>query len=401
MKLFVAFLAMGLASATECGQLTKCYLVNLEHNGERKVFDASGVEVSSISNTPTMYDPSESSKGWSIKCDMEETGTIDYVKYTLQDGSVQTHYSKPFFINGDNDGTWINKLDSLSTCGGAEIEVTWYTWSAGDSAPCGTKTLHLATPPPPPEFNRCHLCRRCKSVRMYTPVVFPNPFPAVAHLQVVKRGGIVTATHEFETIRYRAGKKYADSSWLEYPDFANEVEDGSVYTRSENSCGVSSWRKCSVGSPVALDLDGSGDVEHITGEFDFDLSGNGIPEELTEWFAPTEGILVDSTYPGYDSGELTGWHLYGDLAGLHEDGFEKLAMHDFNNDGVISGENELAGIAVWTDANSNAILDDGEISTLESHGVVSFELDHDENYISSATLADGSEMVTRDLWFAR
>jgi hypothetical protein len=46
--------------------------------------------------------------------------------------------------------------------------------------------------------------------------------------------------------------------------------------------------------------------------------------------------LVDSTYPGFASGHLIGWHLYGDLADTYDDGFDKLvALHDYNEDGVV------------------------------------------------------------------
>lgn len=350
----------------------------------------------------TMYDPRDSEGGWSIKCEGSETGDIDYVKYTLADGSVNTHYSTPFYINGDNSGTYINKLDSLSeTCvGEISIGVQWFTWKGGDDFPCGSFTLKLETPVKPPMFRACHLCRVCKSLRFFTVGTLPNPFPGIPELQVVKRGGEVTVNTGLSPIRYRNGRDFADAYWLEYPDNADKVADGSVFMQAENQGCVSEWRKCSVGSPIALDLDNSGAVEHITGTFDFDLSGNGIPEELTEWFAPTEGILVDSTYPGFNDGTLIGWHLYGDLAGLYEDGFDKLALHDFDGDGVVSGD-ELEGIAIWTDANSNAALDDGEVSSLASHGVVSLSLSHDENFVSTATLDDGSEMMTRDLWFAR
>ena len=401
MKFFIASVAAlaGLASATEpdrnCGKITQCHLVNLAENGERNVFNAKGIELTG----ETSFNPQESDRGWSIKC--ETAGEIHYVKYFFEDGSVNTHYSTPFFINGDNSGTYINKLDSLSNqCGDLTIKVTAHTWTGGDPYPCDTETITLVGPPKAPAFRRCHLCRRCKSLRFHTTGVFPMPFPAVPELAVINRKGETVLTHEFDNIRYRPGRDYVDAYWLDYPKYVKEVADNAVYMRAKNSCGVATWRKCSVGSPIALDLDMSGAVEHIYGEFDFDLSGNGIPEELTEWFAPTEGILVDSTYPGFESGELIGWHLYGDLGGLYDDGFDKLALHDFNNDGVVSGD-ELEGIAVWTDVNSNAVLDDGELSTLDNYNVTSLTLAHDENYISNATLADGSFMVTQDKWFAR
>ena len=146
-------------------------------------------------------------------------------------------------------------------------------------------------------------------------------------------------------------------------------------------------------TPIGLDVDGSGSVERISGEFAFDFNADGETETVGEWFAPTEGILIDSSIEG----PLTGEHLFGDQGGLYTDGYQKLATLDGNVDGMVAGT-ELTGLALWTDANSNAAVDPGEISTLADHGIVSISIGH-TNYISSATLADGTTMVTEDLWF--
>ena len=371
--------------------------MNLQENRERNVFNATGTMLSPTA--ATSFNPEDSSSGWSVKCDM--TGTVDYVKYFFDDGTEKTHYSAPFFINGDNSGTYINKLDVLSQqCDEQKIRVNVYTWKGGDKYPCSSTTFTLKAPPTPPAFRRCHLCRNCKSLRFHTTGVFPMPFLATPELAVISRQGDTVLTHEFDNIRYRPGRDFVDAYWLDYPKFVKEVADNGVYMRAKNACGITEWRKCSVGSPIAIDLDNSKEVEHIDGEFYFDLSGNGIAEHLTEWFAPSEGILVDSTYPGFESGELIGWHLYGDLGGLYDDGFDKLALHDFDNDGFVSGD-ELEGIAIWIDANSNAVLDDGELSELSDHKIESLELAHDDNYVSTAYLSDDETRMTQDLWFAR
>lgn len=60
------FDAQGLSTATdrpdpECGKLTTCYLVNLETNGERNVFESNGLEI--IPDGAAMsLKPEESSK---------------------------------------------------------------------------------------------------------------------------------------------------------------------------------------------------------------------------------------------------------------------------------------------------------------------------------------------------
>ena len=146
-------------------------------------------------------------------------------------------------------------------------------------------------------------------------------------------------------------------------------------------------------SPIGLDLDGSGSVERISGEFDFDFDGDGVNEAVTEWFAPTEGILFDSRIDGPMSGE----HLFGDQGGLFADGYEKLARLDADGDGRVAGA-ELDGLALWVDADSDARFDAGEQRSLADEGVIALSTSH-LGFVSSAELADGSTMVTEDLWF--
>ncbi len=197
-----------------------------------------------------------------------------------------------------------------------------------------------------------------------------------------------------------------DRSWdrfQPYPHFFGEREySGNVSNKSirlvslqgpktkpsdPKTCEFRRW------SPIGLDLDGSNAVERISGEFSFDFDADGETESVSEWFAPTEGILFDARI----GGPATGEHLFGDQGGLYADGFEKLARLDADGDGWVEGS-ELDGLAIWTDANSNAELDPGEHSTLVSHGVEALSVSH-ESYVSEARLADGSTMMTEDLWF--
>ena len=356
--------------------------------GERNVFKATGV---ALGETSLEYDPDSSSRGWSIKC--ETTGTVDYVKYHFGDGEVKTHYSSPFWINGDGSGTWINQFSYLAdTCGQLKIDVEAFIWS--DDAPCSSTTLSLTSTKSTAPMTRCHFCRKCNSFLIRVPD--KQTFPATLDFKLVKAGNTVLDEEVGDVLASNIRTWDGKSVFPYTPLF----EDSAIYMRSKNGCAVGPYMRCSLGSPIALDLDKNGVVESITGNFEFDLNGNGVVESLSEWFGPDEGILVDSTYPGFDGGELSGWHLYGDLGGRYDDGFDKLALHDFNDDGKVSGD-ELAGLALWVDANSNAKMDDGELSTLDSHDIESLELSHDEHFISTATLADGEPMVTQDLWFAR
>ncbi len=147
-------------------------------------------------------------------------------------------------------------------------------------------------------------------------------------------------------------------------------------------------------TPIALDIDGSGHVESIAGTFSFDISGDGFNETLMEWFNPTDGILVNKHFGKVMSGE----HMYGDVGGTYANGYAKLALEDANKDGQIAGA-ELNNLAIWTDGNSNARVDNGEISSVESHSIESLPVEH-YKYSARATLKNGSTMLMRDLWFA-
>lgn len=178
------------------------------------------------------------------------------------------------------------------------------------------------------------------------------------------------------------------------------------------------YTQCAANTPIGIDLDGSGRVERMRNDVDIDISGDGHVAHLFQWFAPTEGILLDALLAMQDgvisdghfvgaaensrrlrkfSGAVTGRHLFGDMGSFFADGFEKLSVLDANKDGSVQGA-ELAGLAVWVDANSNAIVDVGELNALASYGIVRLSTTHDD-YVSSAQLADGSVMVTEDLWF--
>jgi hypothetical protein len=122
------------ASPSTSGKVTQCELVDLTKSDPSNVFYVTGT-------TATTYNPKDSPReGWSIAC--ETTGTVDYVKYFLLD-DVKTQFSKPFWIDGDNSGKKINKLDYLSECGSKTIVVKFYTWQGGDNAPIDSTTIKL------------------------------------------------------------------------------------------------------------------------------------------------------------------------------------------------------------------------------------------------------------------
>lgn len=147
-------------------------------------------------------------------------------------------------------------------------------------------------------------------------------------------------------------------------------------------------------TPIALDVDHSGAVENISGAFAFDMDGNGTDENLMQWFAPTDGILIRKDFGTAISGE----HLFGDLGRQYVDGFAKLSLEDSNQDGELTGD-ELDALAIWTDRNSNARVDDGEISSLALHLIEKLSVEH-YKYSARATLSTGKTMLMRDVMFS-
>ena len=136
-------------------------MVNLEKSGERNVFKAKGLP---LSTAPTAFNPKESRGGYSIKCDT--TGKTDYVKYFYGNRKVNTHYSAPFWANGDGSGTWVNKFDFLAQqCGTFRIVVKSYSWEGGDRAPCSTSTIVLKS------------SKRCIVKPLPKPKTPPTPSP--------------------------------------------------------------------------------------------------------------------------------------------------------------------------------------------------------------------------------
>jgi hypothetical protein len=166
-------------------------------------------------------------------------------------------------------------------------------------------------------------------------------------------------------------------------------------------------------SPIALDLNGDGEIG-VTGEHtakgaartamgatvEFDLDADGTLDTV-EWFAGDgDGILVDTTKIG-PNGEIDGSALFGDQGGVYANGYEKLALLDADGDGAVSG-GEAGDLALWVD-DGDAVLEAGELTSLADAGVVSIdasmELDNEGRMRSTASMADGSTIMTEDVWF--
>lgn len=123
-------------------------------------------------------------------------------------------------------------------------------------------------------------------------------------------------------------------------------------------------------TPVVFPLDDG--VESLGGLMGappvrFDLDGLGVAG-LWPWVGPRTGILV---WDPKGKGEITsGRQLFGSVTWfvLWRDGYEPLMLLDDDGDGWLSG-GELAGIAVWSDADGDGVSDPGEVVPAAAAGI--------------------------------
>ena len=157
--------------------------------------------------------------------------------------------------------------------------------------------------------------------------------------------------------------------------------------------------------PIGIDMDGDGQVSFLATDagatFDY-----GAGKVATAWVAGNDGILVrDANHDGQASATEIVFATSGsDLQGL--------AAYDSNHDGQLSSADAaFADFDVWQDANSNGVVDQGEMHSLTALGIASISLSSDGIAYSAAggdvsvvgtgsyTRADGSTGVLADAVF--
>ncbi|MGZ2488363.1 Ca2+-binding RTX toxin-like protein [Rhizobium pisi] len=123
--------------------------------------------------------------------------------------------------------------------------------------------------------------------------------------------------------------------------------------------------------PLVLDLSGSGiDLTALTNSSAyFDFTGSGFATQ-TGWISRNEGLLVLEN--GQADSAITADELLGATSG---DGFADLAAMDTNAGGVVDANDaSFSKLEVWIDADSDGQLDAGELRSLASLGITSFNL---------------------------
>jgi hypothetical protein len=136
-----------------------------------------------------------------------------------------------------------------------------------------------------------------------------------------------------------------------------------------------------------LDLNGDGvHFLSMAAGVTFDYNGDGV-KEATAWASPQDGILVhDANHNG--TVDNASEFVFG--SGSTTD-LQALAAFDTNHDGKLSAADaDYGSFAVWQDANSNGVVDAGEMSSLMARGIASISLTSDGVHY---TAADGDVSV--------
>jgi len=98
----------------------------------------------------------------------------------------------------------------------------------------------------------------------------------------------------------------------------------------------------------------------------FDLDGSGLSRRWG-WITPKAAWLV---FDAKESGQITsGLQMFGNVTFwiFWRDGYQALGSLDANGDQLLEGE-ELSGLALWHDANSNGISEPGEVKPVSAYG---------------------------------
>ncbi len=159
-------------------------------------------------------------------------------------------------------------------------------------------------------------------------------------------------------------------------------------------------------TPIAVPLKAglsAADLEDRAAAVAFDADGTGAKK--WSWITPDAAWLV---YDPKAAGKIgSGLQLFGNVTFwmFWSDGYAALRALDDDRDGQVSGK-ELAGLALWHDANGNGVSDPGEVKPLAEYGITAVSCkaevlkSHPDKIAYSpagVTFTDGTTRPTFDL----
>jgi tetratricopeptide (TPR) repeat protein len=155
-------------------------------------------------------------------------------------------------------------------------------------------------------------------------------------------------------------------------------------------------------TPILVPLGGALPLELLVdsrAKVAFDLDGTGA--RPWGWITPEAGWLV---YDHDGSGRITsGLQMVGNVSFwvLWNNGYDALAALDDDGDGRLAGE-ELAGLGIWRDANTNGVSEPGEVRPVGAWGITALSCRYDEHRTGipfsprGAQFQDGTTRPTYD-----
>ncbi|CTQ55909.1 Cyclolysin [Roseibium album] len=170
------------------------------------------------------------------------------------------------------------------------------------------------------------------------------------------------------------------------------------------------------GKPLVVDLDNDGLeltlLENSSALFDFDNDGY---DEATAWVSPDDALLFwDAEGDGqvHGASQIAFAQLTADNPA--DTDLEALAtVFDSNQDGVFDASDERwSEFRLWQDADSDGVVDDGELTTLTERGITSIGLSYSDatttalsdgtviHGTADATTSDGNTLSVGDVSFA-
>ena len=162
----------------------------------------------------------------------------------------------------------------------------------------------------------------------------------------------------------------------DYDSYASERNSGSSSTPSYDSF-ESDWSAATGGFfPIVIDLDGDGvEIRPLSSSATFFDTDSDSYQERTAWAGADDGILVidlDGDGQVTQAKEIA----FAEWTEEQDSDLQALAkVFDSNQDGVFDSQDErFAEFRIWKDANSNGVVDAGEMMTLQEAGIESMSL---------------------------
>jgi tetratricopeptide (TPR) repeat protein len=167
-------------------------------------------------------------------------------------------------------------------------------------------------------------------------------------------------------------------------------------------------------TPIVIPLGGRLSVEDLVDRsagVAFDADGSGLRRSWT-WITPDAGWLVFD--PHQRRQIQSGLQMFGSVTFwlFWDNGYQAMRSLDDDGDGRLQGA-ELAGLAIWRDANGNGISEPGEVTPLAAWNIVELSCeadgpgpDDDPKLVTAFShagvrFADGSTRPTYDVILQR